>query len=190
MKRIMGGIFVALLMVVGLASAANAGNATVHDRRNDARHGIDFYKVHAKRTPRSLFVNTRFSHMGPRINAIEIFYDTNLHKKGPEYRAIVYRGKDGDGIRGIRVYRSYGWKNLGPRRHCGTHARWHYYRHGYGFFKVTIGKRCFGKGVRGPARVHVNTWDFTKYKGHGKHKHPTWGYYDSMKGRHRFSGRI
>lgn len=155
---------------------AAAGSTTTYDSIGDSAADIDIANVHAVRIAR-IKVRANFHDFGSRLNALQVFYDTNAVRPGPEYTAIVYRGGDGDGLKGLRMYRAKSWRTLGARIPCAYRYYWKYYpSSGYGYFTVFVAQSCLEGTAGHRIRVHARAWNFTRYNGNGI---PTYGYFDN-----------
>ena len=104
---------------------------------------------------RAVLVRTNFSDFGRRLNAVEYFFDTNRRNVGPEYGALIYRGKDGDGIKRVEVYRMKSFKERGAHDvTCRWRYKWYYNGRGPGYFNAKFPLGCFeGNGKRFVARA-------------------------------------
>lgn len=181
MRKTLGCIAGSVLMVLTLngGEAVAGRTSTVGDNPNDARAGIDMRGVTAERLSGGrIQVRVAMSDFGPRLNAVEAYFDTNRGRRGPEYFARVLRNKDGDGISGVRMYR-YGGGELRQRISCAWRYRWQY-RGGRGYFNTTFGPVCFQRDSANGVRVRANTWDYTRYRTIRGVKQPTFGYYDLL----------
>jgi hypothetical protein len=126
-------------------------------------------------------VHVTFSDFGRKMNAIQYFFDTKKSHPGPEYGAMIYRGKDDDAIKRVDIYRMRTFKLRSSHRiACLWRYHWYYNGRGPGYFHAKFPLSCF-EGNGGKAiRVHVKTWNFTRYRGTGVHRHGTFGFYDNM----------
>lgn len=182
MKKILGGVVAGLILVTGLNGGTAQAATTFNDNANDASSNIDMNRVTLSRTAgRAVLVRTNFSDFGRRLNAVEYFFDTNRRNVGPEYGALIYRGKDGDGIKRVEVYRMKSFKERGAHDvTCRWRYKWYYNGRGPGYFNAKFPLGCFeGNGQRF-VRVHVKTWNFTRYRGQGPNRHGVFGFYDNM----------
>ena len=166
------------------------------DNPTDALAGIDMRKVTMIRLKGSILVNTHFSRINHRLNGVQYYFDTNAKDPGPEFGAMAYRTKDGDGLRGLRMYRMRSWSVTGDRIPCRWHDHWYISGHNNGqqrsrgYFNTTFGLRCFESMADRRIRAHVRTWDFTRYAGSGLRRHPTRGRDDQMGGLQQYTGWI
>lgn len=188
MKRSLGCIAGALVMVatLGGGQAVAGRTASAFDSANDASPGIDMKGVVVERLAGAkIQVRTQFSDFGPRLNGLELFFDVLPANRGPEYFAQVFRGRDGDGIKGIRMYRVDNWSGNGVRVACSWRYRWQYRASGVGFYTVTLAPNCFqGTSRHHRVKTHVNSWNYTRYEVRKGVKYPTFGYLDTIGPRH------
>jgi hypothetical protein len=180
------------MLIIGLnAGPAAAGRTvTTHDRAGDAHRGIDFTSVSLERMAEQVRVSTRFADFRPNLNGMQYYFDTDPHRSGPEFGAVVWREKDGDHLKRFQMYRMRGWAHTGEALRCGWRYKWRISGHGPGYFNLVLRDHCFLGRAETGVRVHVQSWDYTRYRGTGDHRHPVYGYYDNLRGPHRFTGRV
>jgi hypothetical protein len=181
MKKILGGVVAGIILVTGLNGGVAQAATTFNDNPNDASSNIDMNRVTVSRTTgRAVLVRTNFSDLGRRLNAVEYFFDTKRRNVGPEYGAVIYRGKDGDGIKRVDVYRMKSFTDRGALVTCRWRYKWFYNGRGPGYFNAKFPLGCFeGNGERF-VRVHVKAWNFTRYRGERPHRRGVFGSYDNM----------
>ena len=145
MRKILGVALLATSLAVGVAGApADAGRSTtVIDSPNDAHRGIDMHRVTIEKRLGALQIRTRFSHMGRNLNGVQYYFDTKRAHPGPEFGAVFYRDKDGDGLTAVHVYRMQGWRKVVQERICSTHNKWRINPNGTGVFSARFGLGCF-----------------------------------------------
>ena len=184
MKKILGGVVAGIILVTGLNGGVAQAATSFNDNANDAGANIDMNRVTLSRvTGRAVLVRTTFSDFGRRLNAVEYFFDTSRKNAGPEYGALIYRGKDGDGIKRVEVYRMKSFTERGAHDvTCRWRYKWFYDGAGHrtDYFNAKFPLGCFeGNGQRF-VRAHVKTWNFTRYRGKPPHRHGVFGSYDNM----------
>ena len=155
----------------GAAQAAT----TFNDNPNDASSNIDINRVTVSRTTgHAVLVRTNFSDLGRRLNAVEYFFDTKRRNVGPEYGAVIYRGKDGDGIKRVDVYQMKSFKERGAHDvTCRWRYKWFYNGRGPGYFNAKFPLGCFegnGAALRARAREGVELHSLPR-----RGPAPSWG---------------
>ena len=182
MKKLLGGVVASLILAAGLNGGVASAATTFNDNPNDAGRNIDMKNVTVSRVSGgAVLVRTTFSDFGKRLNAVEYFFDTKRSHAGPEYGALIYRGKDGDGIKRVEIYqRSSFTQRSQTLIQCRWRYRWFYNGEGPGYFNAKFPLGCFQKHGANTIRVHVKTWNFTRYKGQAPHRRGVFGAYDDM----------
>lgn len=189
MRKLLGATLLSVALAVGVAGgpAHAVKSTTVADNPNDAYRGIDVRKVTIVKAPASAKVRTVFSHFGRNNNGMQYYFDTVRARKGPEYTAFFFRDKDGDGVRGVRVYKLKSWNEFGAEVTCTTQSHWKMRSNGTGVFTARLGYRCMELAGKKRFRAAVRSWDFTKYSGQGSTRTPTFGHTDWMKDKRTYS---
>ena len=94
---------------------------------------------------------------------------------------MIYRGKDGDGIKRVEIYQRDSFtKRSQTLIHCRWRYRWFYNGQGPGYFNAKFPLGCFEDHGGNAIRVHVKTWNFTRYKGQRPHRRGVSGAIDNM----------
>ncbi len=182
MKKLLGGVVAGIILAAGLNGGVASAATTFNDNPNDAGLHIDMKRVAVSRASgKAVMVKTTFSDFGKRLNAVQYFFDTKRSHAGPEYGALIYRGKDNDGIKRVEIYPMTSFKKRGDGLiQCRWRYRWYYNGEGPGYFNAKFPLGCFkGNGAKF-VRVHVKTWNFTRYKGKGAHRRGVYGAFDNM----------
>lgn len=182
MKKILGGVVAGIILAAGLNGGVAQAATSFNDNPNDASSNIDMNRVTLSRTTgRAVLVRTNFSDFGKRLNAVQYFFDTARRNVGPEYGALIYRGKDGDGIKRVEVYRMSSFSQRGAHNvTCRWRYKWYYNGRGPGYFNAKFPLGCFEGNGQNFVRVHVKSWNFTRYKGERPHRRGVFGYSDNM----------
>ncbi len=182
MNKLLGAVVASLVLAAGINGGAATAATTFRDDPDDAGRNIDMNRVTLSRTSGDgMLVKTNFSDFGKRLNAVQYFFDVKRSDAGPEYGALIYRGKDGDGIKRVEVYPMTSFTQRGQGLiNCRWRYRWYYNGDGPGYFNAKFPLGCFqGKGAQA-IRVHVKTWNFTRYKGTTPHRRGVYGAFDNM----------
>jgi hypothetical protein len=182
MKKLVGGVVASIVLAAGLNGGAAHAATSFNDNANDAAKGIDMDRVTLSRAPGGgVLVRTHFADFRKPLNAMQYFFDVKRSHAGPEYGALIYRGKDGDGIKRVEVYPMTSFKHRGAGLiNCRWRYKWFYNGRGPGYFNAKFPLGCFENKGENTIRVHVKTWNFTRYKGQVPHRRGTFGFFDNM----------
>jgi len=172
-----------VILAAGLNGGVAHAATSFRDNPNDAASGIDLDRVTLSRAARGgILVRTHFTDFRKPLNAVQYFFDVKRSHAGPEYGALIYRGKDGDGIKRVEVYPMTSFKHRGAGKiTCHWRYKWFYNGRGPGVvFNAKFPLGCFEGRGENNIRVHVKTWNFTRYAGHVPNRRGTFGRYDNM----------
>jgi hypothetical protein len=174
-----------LLGGFGVAPAVATHNSdaqywNMYDGR-DARAKIDIKVTYLSvKTPGYYVVSIHgYEFTSPKLNAAEVYLDTNRSNTGPEYNLEYQFTADGDGHSGQWFGKVDTWNAGGTRLTC---AHWETtVNYATDVIRMEIPRRCVGS----PAEVRWNavTWDVTEYYRDGG----WYGYYDAVPGWNRFA---
>jgi hypothetical protein len=182
MKKLLGGVVASIILAAGLNGGVAHAATSFNDNPNDAAQGIDISRVTVSRTAgHAVMVRTRFTDFRKPLNAVQYFFDVRRAHAGPEYGALIYRGKDSDGIKRVEVYPMTSFKHRGARQiDCRWRYKWYYNGRGPGYFNAKFPLGCFDGNGQNSMRVHVKSWNFTRYAGQPPHRRGTFGFFDNM----------
>ncbi len=122
----------------------------------------------------------RFRHS--RLNAVELWLDTDFADAGPEYRVAWLLGGDGDGVLDLALIHVDGFHDLGERVSCRRmYGAKHLDRR---YVEVSVRHNCIGAPAR--FRITATTWNFTEYDSDGD---PLAGFADGIPAYRRFTTR-
>lgn len=145
-------------------AAATAGDgprpATIRDARGDGR-GIDIKRttIAAASQGRVVVETALFSFGRDKLNASDVWLDTNPKNAGPEWRVLSYRSHDGDTLKGTTLLKVTDFRDGGEEKKCkGVKVA---YLVKDDLIKTLVPLSCIGRPDR--LRYNAITWDFTKY---------------------------
>lgn len=146
------------------ATGAPAGDdpkpASIRDGRGDGP-GIDIKKTTIESAPQKkvAVVTDLYSFGKNKLNASELWLDTNAKNAGPEFRVLSFRANDGDGLQSTKLLKVTDFRDGGEEKKCkGLVVR---YQVKDDLIKTAVPLSCLGR----PDRIRYNaiTWDFRRY---------------------------
>ena len=136
--------------------------ASIHDGRGDGR-GIDIKRTTIQAATQSrIEVDTLLYSFGKdKLNASEVWLDTNNKNAGPEFRVLSFRAHDGDPLKGTKLLKVTNFRDGGKEKDCAGLKVSYLVKDN--LIKTLVPRSCVGR----PDKVRYNaiTWDFRKYVG-------------------------